>query len=151
MYYCKAKKTLDRYKHMSTFKDIEEECTAIIHKVKNNLYEEIEMLNTNQSIVTENILLLNQLGEPIETLSKKIIERIEKSLEYDLEVIKNQIDSVSDTFKNAEFTTENSFKYRIPMDILEFVDYGCNGFMTNLSSSIQLFNNIFLCDQKIKM
>lgn len=40
-YYLKARRTLDHYKHMPTFKNIDDDCTAIIGELKSKLYARI--------------------------------------------------------------------------------------------------------------
>ncbi len=134
---------------MSTFKNIEEECTVIIKKLKSTLYDQIEMINTSQSIVTESLILLYQLGEPMEMLSNKNMERIQKILDNDLEALQNEIDCATYN-NNKKETTEIAFKYQVSMDILEFVDYGCNSFLANLSVSIDSFSKIFFSEKNIK-
>ncbi len=146
-YYSKARKTLDRYKQMSTFKSIEDDCQAIIKDLKVKLYERIDSSSENSSeSIFESVNLLHQLDEPMENLCSKYIERVEKCLDADLSILVLNIDMIASTKRrtskeDAEETTTNS---QIAMDILEFVDHGCNNFLANLSSIIQSYNSIFI-------
>lgn len=141
--YCKARKTLDHYKHMPTFKSIEDDCSSIIHNLKQRLYERIDQVESTNEIISESINLLNQLGEPIDILCTKYITRIEKCLDNDLSLLVINIDLISNSNKNAsEKHIQN--EDQIAMDILEFVDYGCNHFLANLSVFIQSYNTLFI-------
>ncbi|CAO3628491.1 unnamed protein product [Cunninghamella blakesleeana] len=64
--YCKARKLLDHYEHMSTFKGIERDCGSIMEKIKENLWNNIKQqqhqLDTSSKI-NDNIKLLILLKE----------------------------------------------------------------------------------------
>jgi vacuolar protein sorting-associated protein 51 len=146
-YYSKARKTLDRYKQMSTFKSIEDDCQAIIKDLKLKLYERIDSSSDNSSeSIFESVNLLHQLDEPMENLCSKYIERVEKCLDADLSILVLNIDMISSTKRRTskEDTEETTTNNQIAMDILEFVDHGCNNFLANLSSIIQSYNSIFI-------
>ena len=157
-YYSKARKTLDRYKQMPTFKSIEDDCQAIIKQLKLKLYERIDSNSSSDTTSSENIFesvnLLHQLDEPMENLCSKYIERVEKCLDADLSILVLNIDMISKTAKkrvskedaiaNAISNDDTSNNNQIAMDILEFVDHGCNNFLANLSSIIKSYNSIFI-------
>ena len=95
--------------------------------------------------------MLYQLDEPMESLCSKYIERVEKCLDNDLSLLTLNIEMLtSSTLKkrtNKEENEEMGHKggsNQIAMDILEFVDHGCNNFLANLSSIIQSYNSIFI-------
>lgn len=154
-YYSKARKTLDRYKQMPTFKSIEDDCQTIIKQLKLKLYERIDNnsssdTNSSESIF-ESVSLLYQLDEPMENLCSKYIDRVEKCLNSDLNILVLNIDMIATSTKkrvskeDAYVVDETSnHKSQIAMDILEFVDHGCNNFLANLSSIIQSYNSIFI-------
>jgi hypothetical protein len=147
LYFSKARRTLDHYKHLPTFKNIDGECNVIIIRLKKTLYDNIE--DTANNSVNESILMLCQLNEPIEKLCCKYMERIDKSLENDLAIVQNEIKLASYNTDTNGSLPQNSTQ--VPMDILEFVDICCNNFQTNFKNSIHSFNEIFLSDQIIKM
>lgn len=146
-YFTKAKKTLDHYKEMPTFKNIEDDCLLIIKNLKEKLYDRIDMSDSKTSDILESVDLLSQLGEPVEQLSSKYMNRIEKSLDQDLNVLKLDLDLLLIDQKNQK--DNNNDKVQSAMDILEFVDHGCNNFLANLSSVIESFTSLFL-SQKIR-
>lgn len=148
MYYMKARKTLDHYKHMPTFKSIEDECLQIMDKLKRRLYERIETTShepqssssSSTDRVLESINLLSQLGEPMNELCSTYIERVEKSLDADLAVLALDIDVL--TIDNRR--EETKLLGHAAMDILEFVDHGCNHFLVRLCSIIMSYNSLFV-------
>jgi vacuolar protein sorting-associated protein 51 len=149
-YYTKARRTLDRYKHMSTFKSIEDDCAQIIQVLKRKLYERLNATDTTQDIVSESVDLLAQLDEPVENLLNKYIERVEDSLSADLSTLSLDIDmlvsstSTANKSSSPSDSANNGNHHVIAMDILEFVDYGCNNFLANLSSAIHSYNALFI-------
>lgn len=139
-YYCKARKTLDHYKQMPTFRSIEDECTTIINNLKLKLYEKLDAPDSSQETVSEAVDLLFKLGEPMEQLCSKYIARAERSFEDDLAILTLNIDLLT---SSSNERLSDDLKQQA-MDILEFVDYGCNYFLANLSAVIQAFNSTFV-------
>jgi hypothetical protein len=137
-YYCKARKTLDHYKQMPTFKNIEDDCKLIINNLKLKLYENIDSLESSSEKISESVNLLYQLDEPINNLCSKYLNRVEKSLDADLSNLQLNIDLISCTTNKESVSSNHQY-----MDILEFVDHGCNNFLANLSSIIVSFKSIF--------
>jgi hypothetical protein len=91
-YYCKARKTLDHYKQMPTFRNIEDDCRLIINNLKLKLYENIDSLENSSEKISESVNLLCQLDEPMETLCTKYLSRVEKSLDSDLAILQLNVD-----------------------------------------------------------
>lgn len=131
---------------MPTFSSIEDDCLSIINKLKLILYERMDSVDSSTETVIESIDLLNQLGEPLETLRFKYIERVEKALDNDLNVLLLDIDMLTINAKQsaAPNSEQSSQKLTVSMDILEFVDHGCSNFLTNLSSITNSYNSIFV-------
>lgn len=142
-YYSKARKTLDHYKQMPTFRSIEDECNTIIANLKVKLYERLDATDSSSDVIFESVNLLYQLGEPMDNLCNKYINRVEKCLDNDLAILLLNIDMLSSA-SNAKADPNNTSNAQIAMDILEFVDHGCNNFLANLSTIIQSYNNIFI-------
>jgi hypothetical protein len=134
-YYCKARKTLDHYKNMPTFRSIEEDCNTIIGNLKKQLYERLNSSESSSEMLSETVQLLYKLDEPIENLSIQYLKRVEASLEQDLRILSLNIELLESN--NRQNNQE------IAMDILEFVDHGCNHFLSNLILAIISFNKIF--------
>lgn len=146
MYYMKARKTLDHYKHMPTFKNIEDECLQIMGKLKRKLYETIESPESSTERVLESINLLSQLGEPMGELCSTYIERVQKSLDADLAVLMLDIDVLG---IDNRLAGDEKIGHAA-MDILEFVDHGCNNFLVRLSSIIMSYNSLFVNSAAVK-
>ena len=133
---------------MPTFKNIEDDCVSIINLLKTKLYEKLNSAESSNEQISESIELLCQLGEPLETLCDQYISRSEKFLDQDLSILTLNIDLLSsNSVKNSNEKKSENLNQQIAMDILEFVDYGCNHFLANLSSIIQSFNLMFLDQQ----
>ena len=142
-YYCKARKTLDHYKHMPSFRGIEDDCTQMISPLKEKLYERLNSQHSSSEAIGDSVLLLTQLGEPMEKLSTKYISRIEKCLDGDLVTLTLNVDLLTSSSNLGSNGVKNS-NDQIAMDILEFIDYGCNKFLVNLSLTIMSFNQLFI-------
>ena len=149
-YYCKARRTLDHYKQMPTFRSIEDDCTSIINNLKIKLYERLDSTDSSQETISESVDLLYKLGEPMEQLCTKYISRAERSFEDDFAILNLNIDLLvkNNTRSSQKSKDDNNELQQIAMDILEFVDYGCNYFLANLSAVIQVFNSIFMANNK---
>lgn len=138
-YYCKARKTLDHYKHMPTFRNIDDECQTIIQNLKTKLYERLNSTESSFEIISESVDLLTKLDEPMEKLCSEYITRAEKCLESDVSTLTLNIDLLVSNNKNSD-------THQMAMDILEFVDYGCNHFLSSLGLVIHSFNLLFIKD-----
>ena len=160
-YYSKARKTLDRYKQMPTFKSIEDDCNAIISDLKLKLYERLDCTESSSDTIFESVNLLYQLDEPMENLCTKYISRVEKCLDADLGLLVLNIDMLTTSTNKKKLSRPNvvedvednslaSSNSQIAMDILEFVDHGCNNFLANLSTIIVSYNSIFIDNSPAK-
>lgn len=140
-YYCKARTTLDHYKHMPTFRSIEDECNLTIDNLKQKLYERLNSTESSFELISESVDLLTKLDEPMDKLCSKYLARAEKCLDSDIDTLTLNIDLLNS--KNERTSKQN---HQIAMDILEFVDYGCNHFLSSLGSIIESFNLLFIRD-----
>lgn len=127
---------------MPTFKSIEDDCQTIIKNLKSKLYERIDAVESSNEVIFESVNLLYQLDEPMENLCSKYIGRVEKCLVNDLSLLTLNIDLMSTKKRTSK--EEDQANSQIAMDILEFVDHGCNNFLANLSSIIQSYHSIFI-------
>lgn len=144
-YYCKARKTLDQYKHMPSFRGIEDDCSTMIKNLIEKLYERLNGLHNSTDLIGDSVILLSKLGEPLEKLCANYVIRIEKCLDGDLTTLNLNIDLLTSKANN-KINGDNS---QIAMDILEFIDYGCNKFLVNLSLTILNFNQMFIDNQNL--
>lgn len=132
-YYCKARRTLDHYKQMPTFRSIEDECTALVNDLKARLYERLDG-GAAQQVTAESVDLLSKLGEPMQVLCAKFVARAQRGFDDDLAILALNTQMLGGRRDGPE----------IAMDILEFVDYGCNYFLANLGGVIRVFSAIFV-------
>jgi vacuolar protein sorting-associated protein 51 len=145
-YYCKARRTLDHYKQMPSFQSIEDDCTLIIANLKSKLYVNVNSIGSSPELVVESFQLLIQLDEPVDKLCNEFMRRTEAYLENDLSILLLDIDLL-EISKNKTKTTID----KTAMDILEFIDYGCNHFLTSLTSTLKMFQIIFKSNEESKM
>lgn len=132
-YYTKARKALDRYKHIQSFKVIDDECKIIIKRLNSLLIDRFKAPNSTIDILLESYDLLLKLDESPETLCEQYIQRCYYVLDDNLASLENSIK-----------LSENPFDGNPGMDILEFIDASCSGFIRNLSESINTFNEMFM-------
>jgi vacuolar protein sorting-associated protein 51 len=132
-YYTKARKALDRYKYIQSFKGIDDECKLIMKNLNCLLKEQFKASNSTIDILLESYDLLIQLDELPETLGDLYIQRCYCLLDNDLTSLENGIK-----------LSENPFDGQSGMDILEFIDASCSGFIQTLSESINIFNELFM-------
>jgi len=74
-YYTTASKILGQYSHLPSFKSIQQESNDVITKMKNTLKKIIYNPNAPQREVEENLRMLVQLGEPVESLRKEFLDQ----------------------------------------------------------------------------
>ena len=150
-YYSKAKRALDHYKQMPSFKGIDDDCNKIINNLKSILNRKYDAAESSTDTILECAELLIQLDESPEEICRKYIERYregesfnkinsrfyfprsQKLLDKDLEILEANIK-----------LTKNPIENQLGMDILEFIDFSCSHFISNLSLSINTYNEIFL-------
>ena len=125
---------------MPTFKNIDDDCAAIISMLKEKLYAKLNSSESSREQIGESVQLLCQLGEPLDTLCAQYLRRSQACLDKDLATLTLNIDLLMSNNSNGQ---------TMAMDILEFVDFGCNNFLANLNSIIQSFNLMFLDQQNL--
>ena len=74
-YYCKAKRALDHYKQMPSFKGIDDDCNKIINNLKSILNKKYDAAESSTDTILECAELLIQLDESPEDICRKYIER----------------------------------------------------------------------------
>ena len=145
-YYSKARRTLDHYKHMPTFVNIDNECQQIIGSLKTKLYTRLNSTDSSFETIAESVDLLTRLDEPMDKLCSQYIGRAQKCLDTDLNTLTLNIDLLVSSSKSKNASETSKQNQHIAMDILEFVDYGCNHFLASLSSIIESFSLLFIKD-----
>lgn len=133
-YYVKTKSVLHRYREMESFSGINLDCNNIIGKIIKRLKEAFHNKESSTEQLSDCVDLLLKLEEPADVLCDEYLEHSRKKLEDNLEGLK--------LFLSTDCTSEKS------VNVLEFVDYGCNGFLSNLALTIASYGKLFLQDEQ---
>ncbi|XP_005089832.1 vacuolar protein sorting-associated protein 51 homolog [Aplysia californica] len=143
-YYTKAQRVLHQYEHMPSFQGIHTDCEAIIKQLRAKLMERFRQKESTAKQLTECVDLLLQLGEPAESLCDEYLSHAKHKLDEDLEGLEKQIKLYSGEVKPAQEERPAQAFMSAGMDVLEFVDSGCNGFLSNICLVIASYNDMFL-------
>ncbi|CAG2165668.1 unnamed protein product [Oppiella nova] len=137
-YYLRAERTLGQYLHFPSISAINEECLQIVAQLKQKLYQQLSNREASPNQLNESIELLLKLKEPTEKLCEEYLSMADKRLESNFSELYYQNDLAN---KSLNSTSDESQSL---VDILEYIDIACNGFLSNLSLSITFFSDIFL-------
>ncbi|XP_054167190.1 vacuolar protein sorting-associated protein 51 homolog [Oppia nitens] len=136
--YLRAEQTLGLYIHFPSIQAINEECLIIVNQLKDKLYQQLTNQEASPNQLNESIELLLKLKEPTEKLCREYLFMVDKRLDINFSELYYQNDLAN------KVVNTNSDDSQTLMDILEYIDIGCNGFLSNLSLSIQFFSDTFL-------
>ncbi|KAI8789689.1 vacuolar protein sorting-associated protein 51 [Biomphalaria glabrata] len=143
-YYTKAQRVLHQYEHMPSFQAIHRDCETIIKQLCCKLREKFKQKESTAKQLTECVDLLLQLGEPAESLCQEFLSHARHKLDEDLEELDRQIKLyIGETTPGTEQRPSQAY-VTSGMDVLEFVDLGCNGFLSNICLVIASYNDMFL-------
>ncbi|XP_022337186.2 vacuolar protein sorting-associated protein 51 homolog [Crassostrea virginica] len=143
-YYSKAKRILQRYQHMTSFQGISQDCNQIIQHLCQILRQQFKEKESTPKQLAECVDLLLQLNEPAEELCDEFLSHARQKIEEDLSVLDRQIRlQLGETIKDEVESPAEAY-LATPMDVLEFVDCGCNGFLSNICLVIASYNDMFL-------
>ncbi|KAL5021768.1 hypothetical protein ScPMuIL_000923 [Solemya velum] len=146
-YYTKARRVLHQYQHMPSFQGINEDCNSIIQELCQKLREQFKDKESSPKQLAECVDLLLQLNEPAEVLCEEFLAHARQKIDVDLSELDRQIRLQSGEPIHADVDKRPS-EAIIPMDILEFVDSGCNGYLSNICLVIASYNDMFLNRQQ---
>ncbi|XP_077403121.1 vacuolar protein sorting-associated protein 51 homolog [Vanacampus margaritifer] len=151
----RARCVLQQYSHMPSFKGIQDDCHAIMDKLAQELRQKFRDGGSSAKDLSECVELLLQLDEPAEELCEKFLSHAGSRLESDLQGLEAEIrpsqtvSSVNDaparrsppagTPKTSAFPSPSS-----NTDILEFIDRGCNEFVSSLCLVITSYQELFI-------
>ncbi|KAL4231802.1 Vacuolar protein sorting-associated protein 51 [Mactra antiquata] len=145
-YYTKSQQVLHQYQHMPSFQGINSDCSKIIKELTQNLKQQFRDKESTPKQLAECVDLLLQLHEPAEELCEEFLEHARQKLDCDIQELQHQINLLKNVNKTSE-TAPPSY-LDTPMDVLEFVDCGCNGFLSNMCLVIASYNDMFLNRQQ---
>jgi len=143
-YYTKAQRVLHQYDHMPSFQGINTDCEAIIKQLRDKLMERFHLKESTAKQLTECVDLLLKLGEPAESLCDEYLSHAKTKLDEDLDGLDKQIKLYSGELKPGAEERPSQAYISAGMDILEFVDSGCNGFLSNICLVIASYNDMFM-------
>ncbi|XP_029467123.1 vacuolar protein sorting-associated protein 51 homolog isoform X2 [Rhinatrema bivittatum] len=133
-YYGKARSILHQYQHMPSFQGIQNDCQKIMASLSQRLREKFRDGGSSAQALAECVELLLQLDEPAEELCDEFLSHARLRLEEDLAVLQ------ADLGPPLPSTTGPA----PPSDILEFIDRGCNGFVSSLCLVIASYQDLFI-------
>lgn len=147
-YYTKARDVLHQYQHMSSFRDIQQDCEIIVKELRDCLKDHFRDPKSSPKQLTECVDLLLQLKEPPNDLCDEYLAHAKERLDENLLELKHQIilkrDKHGNALKDDEKNLEPNSNVQGPMDILEFIDHGCNNYLSNVSLVIASYNELFI-------
>ncbi|CAG5877346.1 unnamed protein product [Menidia menidia] len=158
-----ARCVLQQYSHLPSFKGIQDDCHAIMDKLAQELRQKFRDGGTSAKDLSECVELLLQLDEPAEELCDKFLSHARSRLESDLLGLEAEIRPYpaasalrdasacrsSSTAASGSPTNKSPKTSCLPSptsntDILEFIDRGCNEFVSSLCLVITSYQELFI-------
>ncbi|GFQ77544.1 vacuolar protein sorting-associated protein 51 homolog [Trichonephila clavata] len=142
-YYLKAQKVLHQYEHMPSFHGIQKDCDILVNELKMKLREQFRSKDATPKQLAECVDLLLQLEEPTEVLCDEFLKHAKEKLDEDLKELESHLNYTGEraTDRNVSKPEDDSEKQ---MDILEFIDFSYNNFVSNTSLVIASYWDLFL-------
>ncbi|XP_062341657.1 vacuolar protein sorting-associated protein 51 homolog [Osmerus eperlanus] len=154
----RARCVLQQYSHMPSFRGIQDDCHAIMDKLALELRQKFRDGGSSSKDLSECVELLLQLDEPAEELCDKFLSHAQSRLEADLLGLEAELFQPPPSAAVAEPPAVAS--HRSPScasprasalpspssrtDILEFIDRGCNEFVSSLCLVIASYQELFV-------
>ncbi|XP_057675965.1 vacuolar protein sorting-associated protein 51 homolog [Corythoichthys intestinalis] len=158
----RARCVLQQYSHLPSFKGIQDDCHAIMEKLALELRQKFRDGGSSAKDLSECVELLLQLDEPAEELCEKFLSHAGSRLELDLQGLEAEIrpnpsaSGVNDASRwpspsaTAGSVRDSTLKTSLVpspssnTDILEFIDRGCNEFVSSLCLVITSYQELFI-------
>ncbi|KAJ8944212.1 hypothetical protein NQ318_014574 [Aromia moschata] len=121
--YLHAQRVLQQYGDLPSFQGIKTDCESILTELKTELRKQFCNPRASAKELAESVDLLLQLDEPAKELCLEFLSCAEKRLSEQLVMLKDQIEQ---------------------RDIIEFVDLGCSGFLSDLCLVVASFHDMFI-------
>uniref|UniRef100_A0A8D3EAA0 Vacuolar protein sorting-associated protein 51 homolog n=1 Tax=Scophthalmus maximus TaxID=52904 RepID=A0A8D3EAA0_SCOMX len=115
----RARCVLRQYSHLPSFKGIQDDCHAIMDKLAQELRQKFRDGGSSAKDLAQCVELLLQLDEPAEELCDKFLSHA-----------RSRLDALPSPTSNT--------------DILEFIDRGCNEFVSSLCLVIASYQELFI-------
>ncbi|XP_010868921.1 vacuolar protein sorting-associated protein 51 homolog [Esox lucius] len=164
----RARCVLQQYSHMPSFRGIQDDCHAIMDKLAQELRQKFRDGGSSAKDLSECVELLLQLDEPAEELCDKFLTHARSRLEADLLGLEAELRpvlsigptsvvvpstgpagrlSATPTAGSPIDPTSPGNPFLSPSsrtDILEFIDRGCNEFVSSLCLVIASYQELFV-------
>lgn len=108
---------------MPSFQGIQDDCESIVQELKSELRNQFNNTSATAKALADSVDLLLQLNEPASDLCKEFLACADKRLSEQLVLLQDQSEH---------------------KDIIEFVDLGCSGFLSDLCLVVSSFNDMFI-------
>ncbi|KAL9983794.1 hypothetical protein ACROYT_G006024 [Oculina patagonica] len=151
-YYTKARDVLHHYSHMPSFHGIHQDCDEIVKQLIVQLREQLRNPKSTPKQLAECVDLLLQLKEPADELCDEFLAHAQERLDENLKALKAQVElklsgdtpvASEEEEEKAQEQDEEAKPWR-PMDLLEFIDCGCNGFLSTICLVIASYKEQFI-------
>ncbi|KAG7484756.1 hypothetical protein MATL_G00053500 [Megalops atlanticus] len=164
----RARCVLQQYSHMPSFRGIQDDCHAIMDQLAQQLRQKFRDGGSSAKDLSECVELLLQLDEPAEELCDKFLSHAQSRLEADLLGLEAElrepvsgpvttIDPAGASSSKPTTTPTDEGPAASPQptstpilspsartDILEFIDRGCNEFVSSLCLVIASYQELFI-------
>ncbi|RZF39613.1 hypothetical protein LSTR_LSTR001134 [Laodelphax striatellus] len=120
--YLHTQRVLEQYGNLESFQGIQQDCNAILKELMDQLRTKFKSQDCSAKEVAESIDLLLQLSEPAEVLCAEFLNHSESRLVTQLQAL----------------------KISPGQDIIEFVDLGSSGFLSDLCFVATSFTDMFV-------
>ncbi|XP_077596604.1 vacuolar protein sorting-associated protein 51 homolog [Stigmatopora nigra] len=137
----RARCVLQQYSHLPSFKGIQDDCHAIMEKLAMELRQKFRDGGSSAKDLAECVELLLQLDEPAEELCEKFLSHAGSRLQLDLQGLEAEIKPSPSVSKDASSLLPPQ---SLNTDILEFIDRGCNEFVSSLCLVITSYQELFI-------
>ncbi|XP_041477229.1 vacuolar protein sorting-associated protein 51 homolog [Lytechinus variegatus] len=155
-YYSKARVVLLQYQHMPSFHGIHRDCNEIVNELRLKLREQFGNKESDAKQLAECVDLLLQLKEPPDELCDEFLSHARHKLDESLREMSSHVATGRQRTASSPEEDEDGGDVQeggrpsdkimrsLPMDILEFVDSSCNGFLENICLVIASYKELFV-------
>ena len=132
-FYVQAQKVLNQYQHVASFSGIKTDCDEIMLALRGELKTKLTNKESSPPEMAKYVHLLIQLNEPVDELCDAYLMTSKEKLLESLDNLKMQVEVAA--------TSE--------IDVLEFVNQACDGFLSKLRDVIMSFKETFNQDEPL--
>ncbi|XP_024940624.1 vacuolar protein sorting-associated protein 51 homolog [Cephus cinctus] len=120
--YIHAQRVLNQYGNMPSFQGIQKDCEEIVEELKSQLRKQFHKREASTKSLAESVDLLLQLNEPADSLCADFLTHADNRLAEQLAILKDMCEN----------------------DIIEYVDMGSSGFLSDLCLIVASYNDMFV-------